>query len=253
MPISEILVKTGLMFSQIGGPISRTVRLDEREYRYGDVEITGIFDDGIMATVDGSEMLAGSARFLELYGVPVSASSDEKDVDPTNGILYVSIDGRLAARYYIKYRPERDFVRMVNILGEMGVSVGVRTHNPAINTDVIAARCPELRYKVYAVKTGSGEKDDLISEREETHSGICGNGRAVSLSAPFIAAKRLKKIYSLDKILRIAAASAGGAFVIIMSLLGFVREFNSVQSTLYQLAWLIPSAILAVLAFCRRR
>jgi hypothetical protein len=168
-------------------------------------------------------------------------------------VLYVSIDGRLAARFYINYRPDKDFVKAVNMLGDMGVAVGVRSHNPAINSDTIAARCPMLRYKVYAIKTGSGEEDDLSSKRETTESGICANRKAACLSIPFIAARRIKKIYEVDKKLRIVAAAAGGLFVILMWLFGMIHEFNSVWAAIYQLAWMIPTAILSLAWLCGRK
>ena len=253
MPISEIMRMTGLMFSKIGGPISRLVRLDEEKYLSGEAEIKGIFDDGISATVDGCEMLAGSARFLELYGVSVGLSADEKDDERSLGVLYVAIDGRLSARYCISYRPDRDFVKMVNMLGAMGVAVGVRTHNPAVNSDVISARCREMKYKVYAIKLGSGEKDDLTSAREQTHSGICSIGKAARLARPFVAARILKRVYRADRVIRVVAASLGGAFVAIMALLGQVWQFNSLQAAIYQLVFSLPAVITAIVALCRRR
>ena len=192
--------KTGLLFSCIGGPISRLVGLDnEALSRNESSNINGVFDDGISATVDGSEMLAGSAEFLALHGIKVNAKRDARDSDESNGVLYVSIDGKLAARYYIKYRPDRDFVRMVNMLGDIGVAVGIRTGNPSVNSDIIAKRCPEMRYKVYTIKSRTAVMEDIDSDRETTESGLYAKNKAVFLSAPLAAVKGLKKIYRNDR------------------------------------------------------
>jgi hypothetical protein len=110
-----------------------------------------------------------------------------------------------------------------------------------------------MRYKIYAIKSGGGERDDVKSERDETESGICANSKAAFLSMPLAAAKLLKKIYRADSLLRLISASAGAAFVILMAMLGLVHEFNSVQAVLYQALWMLPPAIPAIRVFWRRK
>jgi len=254
LPVVEILRKTRLMFSCIGGPIKRLVESPFEDIPEDcTVSINSVLDDGVSAYVDGSMMLAGSAQFLELHGVNVKESRDSRDSDASNRVLYVSIDGVLAARYYIKYRSDKDFVRMVNKLGEKGVAVGIRTRNPGVNSDIIAEYCPEMKYKVYTVKSWTEDSEDAVSSRDTTESGLYAKGKAVFLSKPLVAVKVLKSIYRTDRTIRIISSAAGAALVIAMAAFGLLREFNSVQAALYQIAWVIPPAVVTFVQFFRKK
>lgn len=251
LPVSEILRKTGLLFSVIGGPISRLVELPRERDVMAEVRINGVFDDGISATVDGDEMMAGSARFLSLHGISLPSDRDERDSDRSNEVLYISIGGAVAARYYIKYRPDRDFVKVLNRLGDGGVAVGIRTRNPGVNADIIARRCPDLKYRVYTIKSSSRGEDDLSSRRANTESGLFARGKAIYLAYPLLAAKKIRRIYRADRYVRIVSTVIGGATVVLLAMFGMLHEFNSLQAALYQLAWLIPTVAVSLISFKR--
>ena len=251
--ILEVLGKTSKLFSAIGGPLSRMVEApDENINEYG-IEIKGIFDDGIAATVDSSEMLVGGRRFLEINNVDVNAPSDYRDSDGSNEILYVSIDGKLAARYYIKYVPDKDFVEAVNLLGAAGISVGIRTRNPGVNSRIIEKRCPEMKYKVYTVKSVSGEEKDLTSYQGATDSGIVASGKAAALARPLVMSVLLKKYYKLDTYLRYASASIGVIIVVLFAAFGRVSELGSLSAIIYQVLWVVPSVLAAFIVSTKKK
>ena len=250
LPVSEILRMTGLMFSVIGGPISKLVEIPGSSAgHHSSVTLNGVFDDGVSATVEDSEMLAGSAQFLALHGVRISSDHDSRDGDGSKQVLYISINGTLSARYYIKYRPDRDFVKAMNMLGDNGIAVGIRTRNPGVNSDIIARRCPDLKYRVYTIKNECKNSDDLTSKRNNTESGLFAREKAIFLAYPLLAAKRMRRIYAADRYLRIVFAALGGIAVIIMAAFGLLREFNSVQAAAYQLACMLPTVVSSLICF----
>lgn len=240
--ISDVLRKTSKLFSAIGGPLSRMVEAQDAQDRDG-VIITGIFDDGISAEVDGAQMLAGSARFLEINGISTSATRDHRDADSSNEILYIVIDGKLAARYYIKYLPDPDFVEAVNLLGDKGISVGIRTRNPGVNSRIIEKRCPEMKYKVYTVRSVADDEKDLTSHKSVTESAIVAHGKASRLAQPLVAAISLKKCYKADMYVRIASAIVGALAVIAFAIMGRVGDLGAFWAVIYQLIWLAPSGL----------
>ena len=251
--ISEVLGKTSRLFRSIGGPLSRMV--EGKDIRPGapEAEITGIFDDGISAIVDSSEMLVGGARFMELKGVDLSAPRDHRDADPAGEILYVAIEGRLAARYYIKYLPDEDLVSAVNSLGDRGICVGLRTRNPGVNSRIIEARCPELKYKVYTIKSVPDEERELDSYRGTVDSGIVVKDRAAGLARPLAAAISLKKYYKLDRILRFVLAALGAVIFAATAIMGRITDISSALVAAYQLAGLIPPAVAAAILYLRNK
>ena len=241
--ISAVLSKTSMLFSAIGGPLSRMVETADAGDNSDKVEIISIFDDGISAKVNGSEMLVGSSRFLEINNIDVNAPTDYRDSDGSNEILYVAIDGKLAARYYIKYVPDPDFVKAVNLLGSKGVSVGIRTRNPGVNSQIIQRRCPEMKYRVYTIKALSENEKDITSYQSNTDSGIVAHEKAADLASPLVIAMSLKKYYKFDAYIRYASAGLGAILVTVFAAMGRVGEISSLSSVLYQIAWLVPSAL----------
>ncbi len=248
--ISDVLNKTGMLLAEIGGPMKRMVEVMQGDFIDAEVKINEVFDDGVSATADGAEMLAGSARFLRQHGVEVNEKNDFKDVDETNEVLYVSIGGKVAARYYLKYRPDPEFVKLVNALGARGISVGVKTVNPGINSEIIARRCPDLRYKVYTIKSGGGRKD--ATAQSITDSGIVATEKPKQLIYPLLAAFDLKRYYKVDMILRIILASVSA---IVSGVLAFGVGTDNVSPLaviLCQVICLLPATLYGLVHFRHR-
>ena len=250
--ISEVLCKTSVLLSAIGGPMKRMVEMMQGDFVGSAVLIDEIFDDGIAAHTEDAKMLAGSAQFLIQHGVAVDEETDFKDVDETNEVLYVSIDGKLAARYYLKYKADAEFIKLVNALGARGISVGIRTRNPGINSDIIARRCPELRYKVYTIKAPSKDENEQNLRRSTTDSGIVAAGKASSLAYPLLACCDLKKYYKVDMIVRIVSAALGAATVIANAITAGSANIGIISALLYQCVWMAPSLLFGILHFKHR-
>ena len=232
--------------------MKRMVEAMQSDFVGSEVEIDEIFDDGISAYTSGVKMLAGSAQFLVQHGVAVDENTDFKDVDETNEVLYVSIDGKLAARYYLKYKADTEFIKLVNALGARGISVGIKTRNPGINSDIIARRCPELKYKVYTIKTPAKDESEQNLSKVTTDSGIVAAGKASSLAYPLLACCDLKKYYKFDMILRIASATLGAATVVANAITSGSAELSIISALLYQCVWMLPSILFGIFHFKHR-
>lgn len=250
--ISEVLCKTSMLLSAIGGPMKRMVEVMQADFVGDDVYIDEVFDDGISAIAADARMLAGSPQFLRQHGVEVDEQNDFNDVDDTNEVLYISIDGKLAARYYLKYKADMEFVKLVNALGNRGISVGIRTRNPSINSDIIARRCPEMKYKVYTIKGASANEGAGEAYGGVTDSGLVATGKALSLAYPLLACCDLKKYYKVDMFIRIASAVVGGIFVVATAIMGRTLNISIFNILIYQLVWLLPSLLFGLLHFKHR-
>ena len=250
--ISEVLCKTSVLLSAIGGPMKKMVEVMQSEVLDKNVVIDEIFDDGISARADGVRMLAGSAQFLKTHGVEVDGSVTFHDNDESNEVLYVSIDGKLAARYYLKYKADTEFIKLVNELGARGISVGIRTKNPAVNSDVIARRCQGLKYKVYTIKAPAKNEDDIEMRRTTTDSGIVSLGKSLSLAYPLLACCDLKRYYKVDMFIRIISAALGALAVIVNAISGGATEAAVLWALIYHAIWFLPTVLFGMFHFNHR-
>ena len=250
--VSDVLCKTSMLLAEIGGPMKRMVEMMQSDFVGSKVEIDEIFDDGISARTEGVVMLAGSDRFLKQHGVAVNTTTDFKDVDENNEILYISIDGKLAARYYLKYKADTEFIKLVNALGARGISVGIRTRNPGINSDIIARRCPELKYKVYTIKTPAKDENEQNLSRATTDSGLVAAGKALSLAYPLLACRDIKTYYKIDMFIRIISAALGVTGVVLNAIMANSADLNVLSVLLYQSFWFLPTILFGIFHFKHR-
>ena len=249
--ISDVLRKTSMLLSAVGGPMKKMVEVMQGDFAGSEAEIDEVFDDGVSMVAEGARMLAGSAQFLRQHGIEVDEATDFMDVDESNEVLYVSIDGKLAARYYLKYKPETEFIKLANALGARGISVGIRTRNPGINSDIIARRCPEMRYKVYTIKSRDRFENDT-AVKSTTDSGLVATGSELSLAYPLLAACDLKKYYKVDRYVRIVSAALGVVAIIINAILGSAENVSALNVVAHQLLWCLPTLLFGLFHFKHR-
>ena len=138
------------------------------------------------------------------------------------------------------------------MLGDRGISVGIRTRNPGVNARIIEKRCPELKYRVYTLKSVPDDERDLVSHQNATSSGLIAHGKAANLAKPLVAAMKMKKYYKFDTYLRVVSAVIGAATVAVFAILGRLADIGSLMAAIYQLAWFIPCAI-TLLSFKKKK
>lgn len=209
--IYAVILKISILFRDLGGPVNEVLDLNSDELKRfiatgegaelacGKLILEKVTEKGVQAKLsDGSDVLAGSAAFLNAHGVAVRQTTKDLQLLQSGdmSILYLAFDGQLSARFYVDYQPDPAFERMANLLDDDGFRVYVRTLDPGIHEDMIHHKCIEDTAAISVVRASlsdlspSGGQDTA-----RVNSGLvaCGSQRKVTL--PLRAMRHLARLF----------------------------------------------------------
>ena len=259
--IYSAILKISLLFRAIGGPINEVLDLDKEELKRfiasgqagdiaeGKVSLEHMSEEGVIATLsDGSQVVAGSAEFLQARGIYLRPSiKDQQLLDSGEmSILYLAFDGQLGARFYVDYQPDPEFEAMASMLTEDEFRVGIRTLDPGICDEMIAHKC-QADASIHTVHAAVRELTDKAGSDAKVDSGlICDDDPRKMLLL-------LRAIRNLRRLQRFGLRLYGGAMILNMVVAIVLTAFSvagympSILVSLYMLVWLATSFVLTAL------
>lgn len=102
-----------------------------------------IYEDrlGLSATIYNQRVLLGNRNLLTHHNIEVPLKSEEDKVK-RNGrkILYIAIDSQVAAMFVFNYAEDTSLKDSINEMADNGFSLVVRTDDPNVTDELIAAR-----------------------------------------------------------------------------------------------------------------
>ena len=124
-------------------------------------------------------VLVGTGEYmLENEFVPVEDNIDETFTGSMGSIMYMAIDGTLAAKFYIKYSVNSEFEKTLRAFYDAGVCVAVKTLDPCVTTELVSGFLKGSNYPFAVVNKGSeGTQMSAVSEKTDgTEGGQRGPG-----------------------------------------------------------------------------
>lgn len=240
--IDKILIYCAQIFREVGGPLSFVFENSISSLCVpGVVEILENDGDGICARIDGKEMYLGSCSYLEAYEFLVELDEQDTVYENTVGrIMYLALDGELAAKFYIKYAVSARFCTQLAALNHAGLYAAVKTCDPNVDAVLLQKILGNPEYPIGVIKTGSAAKNAEAVEK---------------LDAPIVATSKISAVlngFLLCDGVR-SRASLGTLAKYVSMLLGVFITFvltgmqNAGLTPLvclyYQLIWLLPVVI----------
>ncbi len=240
--IDKVIYNVASLFKVLGGPLRDVFNIATKDFECSDdVEIVDIAEDGLEAVISGKHIFYGKASYLHKNNFePVFDFDDEKiEFSGEACIAYLVCNDEVAAKLYISYGIDSDFIAISKQLYRAGMCIGIKSFDPNIDDALLGKHINMSKYAVKVLKCR------FLTERTTTEER--GDSGIVSKKSP----KSLLKTLALcDKV---NGVSRGAVVIKILSLfLGFVITgflmFKGVSSynfagayvSLYQLFWMIP-------------
>lgn len=240
----EVLYHALAVFSRMEGPLRHVFDSSSQEIEEAkSVEIVKIYADGIEALVDGVQrVLIGTLPFMESNGYsPAHNDDDERRVESGDfSILYMSVNGELHAKFYMKYTITKRFETFVSEMNENGTAVGIRTLDPGITERMIARLHGEDKQAISVIRP---TLNDLVPIGRRSDSGIVTAKNSHIFSRILTLCGRLKRVNGVCVLLRIISMVVGLLAIIPVILFGRVHWISGLFVALYQLMWLLPSTV----------
>ena len=246
--IDKAILYMARIFDAAKGPLSYVFANSVRDVdeAVGEAQITKVYDNGLCAQLDGKNMLVGKAEFMMINNiVTVEDNIDETFENSSGSIMYMAIDGCLAAKFYIKYSINNEFETMLRSFYDAGVCVAVKTLDPSINTELVSGFLKGANYPL-AVVTKTGEETVSEEISEKTESTIISLSGVHNFLKSFIKADNLRNVYRTNSLFALISAILG----FLITAAGILFVGSEVVSVLFmivlQLIWCVPVVLISL-------
>lgn len=244
--IDEIIYNFSSAFGKVGGPLADVFKQATRDLGNSEnVVLQSVDDDGFTVLIDEIEVNIGKASYMEKHDFETPFDAEDRKIEQVSmmGILYIAYQGQLAAKIYVQYTVDNDFIQILEQLYSTGVFVGIKSFDPNINDEMLAKKLKKSKYPVKVIRSRNVE--DIPHTLDHCDSGIASRRSVKALLKAVNRCERANMVLRTGTIIKMLAMLVGA--VIMAFILGFGSEMtiSSFLISLYQILWVVPVVILS--------
>ncbi len=195
-----------------------------------------IYEDrlGLSATIYNQRVLLGNRNLLTHHNIEVPLKSEEDKVK-RNGrkILYIAIDSQVAAMFVFNYAEDASLKESINEMADNGFSLVVRTDDPNVTDELIAARFGIAQKDVkmtlsHGARIFSAYRDSVV---DSAPAKVMHDGSARSYFKSIAACGRLANFASRWAVFALivqAVVAAGAILCVALKAFAFVSPLTAV-------------------------
>lgn len=195
-----------------------------------------IYEDrlGLSATIYNQRVLLGNRNLLTHHNIEVPLKSEEDKVK-RNGrkILYIAIDSQVAAMFVFNYAEDSSLKDSINEMADNGFSLVVRTDDPNVTDELIAARFGIAQKDIkmtlsHGARIFSAYRDSVV---DSAPAKVMHDGSARSYFKSIAACGRLANFASRWAVFALivqAVVAAGAILCVALKAFAFVSPLTAV-------------------------
>ncbi len=195
-----------------------------------------IYEDrlGLSATIYNQRVLLGNRNLLTHHNIEVPLKSDEDKVK-RNGrkILYIAIDSQVAAMFVFNYAEDASLKESLNEMADNGFSLVVRTDDPNVTDELIAARFGIAQKDIkmtfsHGARIFSAYRDSVV---DSAPAKVMHDGSARSYFKSIAACGRLANFasrWAVFALIMQAVVAAGAILCVALKAFAFVSPLTAV-------------------------
>lgn len=195
-----------------------------------------IYEDrlGLSATIYNQRVLLGNRNLLTHHNIEVPLKSEEDKVK-RNGrkILYIAIDSQVAAMFVFNYAEDASLKDSINEMSDNGFSLVVRTDDPNVTDELIAARFGIAQKDIkmtlsHGARIFSAYRDSVV---DSAPAKVMHDGSARSYFKSIAACGRLANFASRWAVFALivqAVVAAGAILCVALKAFAFVSPLTAV-------------------------
>ena len=243
--IDKVILYMAKIFDKVPGPLSYVFansvqNIDESG---SEARITEHFSNGMCAKIDDKEILVGTGDFLRLYDIETPLDNIDDGFTRTMGsIMFMAVDGVLAAKFYIKYAVNRNFEALLHSFYEAGICVGIRTYDPCVNDELVCGNLKGSNYPISVINIHPEETAAGVSD--ETESSVISVSSLHNFLKGFIRLDNLRNVYRTNTFMGLLGSIVGMGLTAFLSITG--AGAGVLFLAMFQLLWCIPTVLFSV-------
>ncbi len=246
--IDEVINNVTSVFHVAGGPLSNVLDIITSDLHTDeDTRLLSVANDGIEADVSGTHLYLGKADYLRRNHYEPIVSDEDREIERKGeiSIMYVVSGDEVVAKFYLSYKIDPDFEKILKQMYHSGICVGIRTFDPNIDDDMLSRRIRIERYPVRVLKCREIWEEPRVAERVD--SGIVSKRSAKALLSAFSYCGRVQTVTRVGIVLNFISLFASAMILGVAMLFGAADRVISLYVALYQIFWTIPVFIMSKL------
>lgn len=240
--IDKVIYNVASLFKVLGGPLCDVFNIATKDFECSDdVEIVDISEDGLEAVISGKHIFYGKASYLHKNNFePVYEFDDEKiEFSGEACISYLVCNDEVAAKLYISYGIDPDFISISKQLYRAGMCIGIKSFDPNIDDSLLGKYINMSKYALKVLKCRFLTEKTVTEDRGD--SGIVSKKSPKSLLKTLALCDKVNSVSRgsfVIKVLSILLAFAITGFIMFKGVSSY--DFAGGYIALYQLFWMIP-------------
>ena len=221
------------LFSNIGGPLSgMKIEGLPAVFKFNNVMVKRIARNGVEAIVEKRHsIIIGDHDFMRRYGLDFP----KDETDNGRSTLCVSLNGKVTAKLSVKYRTDPTFEMLVERLYAEGVSVALRTADPLISSNTVAASRTIGKSPISIIHLGVDDISAAHGNYREDADGVIACKSKKKLAELVVWIKKLKRVRKLSGLIAVGFSAVGVVALALLVAFGGVGFVNQLYIMLYLL------------------
>ena len=224
------------LFRKIGGPLLSICENAAKEYNEfsNNVVIDNAIENGIEATVDSQKVFLGSSVYMGSKLDPKYCIDDRQYAENDKSrIMYMIINDVVAAKFYIEYEMDKDFVSAIKQLSATTRCVAIRTLDPNIDTKLIKSYLDTEIYHCKIMRTRVNERRKTVSTG--SRGAIVAKNSIKALLRSLMLCDKMVYSSKINMIICILSVIIGLIFGIFLILTKTVGSISALHVLAYQI------------------
>lgn len=242
--IEKVLYYASNGFSIVGGPLAEVFDTAANDTSSSSKRIRFMCSGRgyLCVKVDNEKVIFADKFGMTSQGIEVGNEREGKD---GTSIMYIAVNGVLAAKLYIKYDIDEEFIRIVRLLNRNGVGVGIRTFDPNLNNELLKKITHFNKRDLRIIKLTSINEVAKPTPSKDGKIASKGLSRSLVKAIPVC-----KKILSTRKVVRAIkiVASILGAVLLGLWVFGKLSFSNSANIVGYHLVFAVIMMLVSLIS-----
>ncbi len=208
---------------------------------------------GCSCWIHNHRALVGNRDLLIHHNVEAPDKDlEEKYRQQGKNVVYLAIEGKIAAMFIVVYRANQETARYMRELEKDGLTIFFRTSDANITERFLEREFGLPENVVKIINPVAGDMFTKISreEKSSTDAKIIHDGSAKSMLAALHGAFVISSFVNSSKLIQLIASAIGVIIIALLTFLSGLSQIGVWQILVYQAVWTV---ILSVPAFTRKK
>ena len=232
--LEKAMNQMSAVFAVVGGPL-KNMFADALDHMPSTATRVRIEEEGIVARVDGVEVMAGTLEYMVKNGIkiPYDPGKESSSLFSTK-IMYAAENGEVYAKFYIRYTLSEDFTMILPALADDGVIPLIYTRDPNVNTDLLRTLTAGMDSIRVLKKQTLPDGEDKLYHR--VSAGIVTTGNKIDVISMLLLCKKYVRLQQRLSIVELSAMAVGATLAVVLAISGMMVVPSFVLA-IWQLAW----------------